>query len=196
MVRCFVRGEPCAELLETQPDLACERGVGRVVVGEVDQTLDRESVDVRDQVGQALGVDAPDTLERECELGMLADGFEGFERDLVCAAEPEFGHAGLVPVVEDGVDEVEGDFGLAHAGKVRRGRGDSSGKWRMYTKSRTNPVHAGKILAAETGAVTQEIRRRKGIQPQRAQRAQRGRVGTGWVFVFLSGALCPLCSLW
>ncbi|RMH30012.1 MAG: hypothetical protein D6692_02660, partial [Planctomycetota bacterium] len=161
MFRCIVRGEPCAELLETEPDLACERGVRRVVVGEVDQSLDGESVDVCDQVGQAFGVDAADAFERVCELWVLADGFEGFERDLVCAAEAEFGHAGLVPVVEDGVDEVEGDFGLVHAGKVRRGREDSSGRRRMYTKSRTNPVHAMMILEAEPAAVMRVIQRER-----------------------------------
>ena len=192
MVRCFVRGEPCAELLEAQPDLACERGVGRVVVGEVDQTLDRESMDVCDQVGQAFGVDAADTFERAYELGMLADCFEGFERDLVCAAEAEFRHAGLVPVVEDGVDQVEGDFGLVHAGKVRRERGDSSGKRRMYTKSRTNPVHAGKILESVTAGIMRMIQAR-GVH-HGGHRA--GRVGGGPAFVSLPSALCPLCSLW
>lgn len=162
------------------------------MVGEVEQAFDGGLVDVGGQFGEALGAESADAFQRQGELRVIGHLFEGFEGDPVGAAEAEFGHAGLVPVVEDGVDQVEGDFGLVHAGKVRRERGDSSGKRRMYTKSRTNPVHAGKILESVTAGIMRMIQAR-GVH-HGGHRA--GRVGGGPAFVSLPSALCPLCSLW
>jgi hypothetical protein len=95
------------------------------VVREVEQAVDGHVLDVGGEVGQTLGADAADAFEGEGELGVVGGEFEGFEADLVGAAEVELGHAGLVPVVEEGVDEVEGDLGVGccvHGGKVRRPR--------------------------------------------------------------------------
>ena len=91
---------------------------------EVEQAVDGHGLDVGGEVGQAFGADAADAFEGQGELGVFGGCFEGFEGDLVGAAEVELGHAGLVPVVEEGVDEVEGDLLIGgrrvHGGKVRR----------------------------------------------------------------------------
>ena len=120
-----IRGEG-GEEFEGEADFLGEAGVGGVVLGEVEQALDRCGLDVGGDVGQAFGADAADAFQGQRELGVFGGRFEGFEGDLVGAAEGEFVHAWFVPVVEEGVDEVERDFGVdvgggrVHGGKVRR----------------------------------------------------------------------------
>jgi len=149
------------------------------VVGEIEQAFDGGLVDMGDDFGEAFGAEAADALQRERELRVIGHLFEGFEGDVVGAAEPELGHGGLVPVVEDGVDEVEGDLGCGggvHAGKVRRPRGGSRGIGRMDTKLRTSAVHTGRILNAGDAEVTRMAQSREEFSTRRSRRARR-RIG-------------------
>ena len=151
------------------------------MVREVEQAVDGDGLDVGGEVGQALGADAADAFEGQGELGVVGGTLEGFEGDLVGAAEVEFGHAWFVPVVEEGVDEVEGDLLIGgrrvHGGKVRRRPWGSRGIGRMYTKLRTDAVYAREkvALSASEGMIF-AIPKDK---PQSTQRAQRGGEGMG-----------------
>ena len=120
-------GEEGREEFEGEADFFGEGRTGGVVVGDVEEAVEGGRVDGGGDGRESFGAEAVDSFQGQGELGVLGRLFEGFEGDPVGAAEGEFVHAWFVPVVEQGVDEVEGDFGLdfgcgvgVHAGKVRR----------------------------------------------------------------------------
>ncbi len=94
------------ERLEGDADLLGEGGVGGSVAGEVGEAFDGQGAGAGFEVGGAGGAEGADVGQGGLEAGAGGQGADLDQRELVGAAEAEFGEAGVVPVLEQGLGEV------------------------------------------------------------------------------------------